>query len=125
MENEEKEKQEKKVEVKNPALKLAKQLQENRKKPDLIMDRVPEKTRKQFQELAHLEFCGDYGMTLKWLMDDLLSADTRMIVAKLQDQEARLQALESNDSTIQEAEPERESGIKMLDGKVRKVKKKK
>lgn len=35
----------------------------------LYMGRVPEKTKKAFIELAEDEFCGDYGMTLKWLID--------------------------------------------------------
>ncbi len=84
-------------EVKNPALKLAKKLQENRK--SLHIARIPDKTKKAFMALAEEEFCGDYGMTLKWLMDDIPSQDTRMIIAKLEEQDARLQALESRAHT--------------------------
>ncbi|KKK70060.1 hypothetical protein LCGC14_2927800, partial [marine sediment metagenome] len=57
--------------VKNPAHVLAKKLQENRK--SLHIARIPDKTKEAFIALAEDEFCGDYGMTLKWLMDDIPS----------------------------------------------------
>jgi len=40
-----------------------------RHKPDLKISRVPPKTLKVFKEIADEEFCGDYGMCLKWLVD--------------------------------------------------------
>jgi len=98
--------------VKNPAHVLAKKLQENRK--SLHIARVPDKTKEAFIVLAEKEFCGDYGMTLKWLIDDIPSQDTRMIIAKLEEQEARLQALESETHSSTD-EPD-ENTKKMLDG---------
>ena len=99
--------------VQNPALKLAKKLQENRK--SLHIARIPDKTKEAFTALAEEEFCGDYGMTLKWLIDDIPSQDTRMIIAKLEEQEARLQALESAIHSSEEVPDENTKT--MLDGK--------
>ena len=109
--------------VQNPAHLLAKKLQENRK--SLHIARIPDKTKEAFMALAEEEFCGDYGMTLKWLIDDIPSQDTRMIIAKLEEQETRLQALES--ATHSNEEVPDENQIKMLDGRkkvVRGLKKK-
>ena len=96
----------------NPAHVLAKRLQENRK--SLHIARIPDKTKETFIALADDEFCGDYGMTLKWLIDDILNQDTRMIIAKLEEQEARLQALES--ATHSSVEEPDENTKTMLDG---------
>ena len=99
--------------VQNPARVLIKKLQENRK--SLHIARVPDKTKEDFIALAENEFCGDYGMALKWLMDDILSQDNRLIIAKLEDFEARLQALESID-IVSEQNPS-EKVIKTFSGK--------
>lgn len=52
----------------------------------LRIARVPIETKKQFIDLADKEFCGDYGMALKWLMmdrwDKLLGLELR--IAKLE-----------------------------------------
>ena len=104
--------------VQNPAHVLAKRLQENRK--SLHIARIPDKTKEAFIALAEEEFCGDYGMTLKWLIDDIPSQDTRMIIAKLEEQEARLQALES--ATHSSEEVPDENKIKMLDGSKKVIK---
>ncbi len=98
--------------VKNPAHKLLGKLQENRK--SLHIARVPDKTKKAFIALAEEDFCGDYGMTLKWLFDDVLSQDTQMAIAKLEDHEERIQRLES---TKQPTGEESDKKFKrMLDG---------
>ena len=99
--------------VQNPAHLLAKKLQENRK--SLHIARIPDKTKEAFIALAENDFCGDYGMTLKWLIDDIPSQDTRMIIAKLEEQEARLQELES--TTHLNKEVPNENIKKMLSGK--------
>ena len=101
--------------VQNPAHALAKRLQENRK--SLHIGRIPDKTKEAFLILADEEFCGDYGMTLKWLMDDIPSQDTKMIVAKLEEQDARIQALEA--ATPPSSETSSEDTINMLDGKTK------
>ena len=98
--------------VLNPAYALAKKLQENRK--SLHIARIPDKTKEEFIDLAMKEFCGDYGMTLKWLMDDIPSQDIRMIIAKLEEQEMRIQTLESTTPTNKETPDE--GSRKMLNG---------
>jgi len=98
--------------VQNPAIKLAKRLQENRK--SLHIARIPDKTKEAFIALAEEEFCGDYGMTLKWLLDDIPSQDIRMILVQIGDHEERIQALESVEQKSKE-EPD-ENVVKMLDG---------
>lgn len=98
--------------VKNPALLLAKKLQENR--GSLHISRLPTKTKEEFIALAEKEFCGDYGMTLKWLLDDILSQDTRMIIARVQDHEIRIQTLESTNHLSKETSDE--DTRKMVDG---------
>lgn len=41
-----------------------------RQKPDLVINRVPENTLRQFKELVDKSnFCEDYGFGLKFLMD--------------------------------------------------------
>jgi len=100
-------------EVQNPAHLLAKKLQENRR--SLHIARIPDKTKEAFISLAESEFCGDYGMALKWLIDDIPGQDTRLIVAKLEEIEARLQALEST-TNKSEDKPD-ENTRTMLDGK--------
>ncbi len=106
------EENEKETGVQNPAHLLAKKLQENRK--SLHIARIPDKTKKAFIALADEDFCGDYGMTLKWLIDDIPSQDTRMIIAKLEEQDARIDALES--ATPINEEPSNENTKKMVDG---------
>ena len=106
--------------VQKPAKVLAKRLQENRK--SLHIARIPDKAKEAFIALAENEFCGDYGMALKWLIDDIPSSDTRMIVAKLEEHEVRLQAIES--ATRNEVPDDNKR--KMLDGSkkaIREVKK--
>lgn len=101
-----------KPEADNNANKLIKRLQEN--SIGIHISRVPEKTKQKFINLANSEFCGDYGFCLKWLMDDLLSQDTKMIISSLQDHEGRLVKLESLTTKEIPVEPK---GIKLLNGK--------
>ena len=76
---------------------------------------MPDKTKKDFIALAHEEFCGDYGMTLKWLMDDIISKDDKLIIVKLEEHESRIHNLESGTSIKEE--PPTENFIKMLNGR--------
>ena len=84
--------------------------------------RIPDKTRESFVALAESEFCGDYGMTLKWLMDDILSADTRMIFTRLEEIETKLRAIETG-ILLRGEEKEQKHHIKMCDGSKKEVKK--
>ena len=108
------EKDEQEPGVQNPALKLAKKLQENR--GSLRIARVPPKTKEAFIALADEEFCGDYGMTLKWLMDDTISQDTREVIAKLQEFEERISVLEQTKSSGDTPSEDNRPVRKMLDG---------
>ena len=108
------------AEVKNPAHLLQKKLQENRQ--SLHIARIPTATKEAFKKLAEDEFCGDYGMALKWLIDDIPGQDTRLIMAKLEEHEARIQDLETRVHTGKDQENV-ETGIKMLDGSKKGVKK--
>ncbi len=111
------EEKEQNLEVQSPIHSLRQKLQENRK--SLHIARIPDKTKEAFMALAEAEFCGDYGMTLKWLIDDIPSQDTRMIIAKLEEQEARLQTLESPNLKNEDESDKRT--IKMLDGSKKSV----
>lgn len=103
--------------VQHPIHLLRQKLQENRK--SLYISRIPDKAKEAFIIFADAEFCGDYGMTLKWLIDDIPSQDTRMIIAKLEEQEARLQTLESTNLKNEDESDKRT--IKMLDGSKKSV----
>ena len=95
---------------------LAKRISENSKA--IHIARVPDKTKEAFIKLANDEFCGDYGMLLKYLMDDIIGEDTKMIISKLSEHEERLESLEN--PTQPEDKPE-VVGRKMLDGSVKSV----
>jgi len=103
----------------NPAHKILNKLRRNSE--DLRIKRVPKPTLKAFKELADSEFCGDYGMTLKWLVDDIISADAKMMIAKLNEHHQRISSLEQ---ALSNAQPEEDTGVKrMTDGSLRKVRK--
>ena len=98
----------------NPAHVLARRLQENRK--SLHIARIPDKTKIDFIALAEEEFCGDYGMTLKWLMDDLINPDIKLILERVSELELRLAVVENNPT---QDKPKEEESRKMLDGTVK------
>lgn len=83
----------------------------------LKISRMPEKTKKAFIELAEEEFCGDYGMLIKALMDGQLTMKEEMMMARLDNLEARIVSLEH----VPE-KPEKKTSIKMLDGKEKVIK---
>lgn len=45
-------------------------------KRKLKINRVPENTKREFIELAEQEFCGDYGMTLKFIWEEFKKTNT-------------------------------------------------
>lgn len=65
---------------------------------DLYIKRLPKKTREFFVEFANTEFVGDYGMALKFIVDEFLVNGPRleMILSILDNYEARLTELEGN-----------------------------
>lgn len=78
--------------VDNPALMLAKKLKE--KNNSLFISRVPKGTRETFIAIADEEFCSDYGMLLKFLVDKMLDTDSNIILNKLAEHEERLSRIE-------------------------------
>ena len=73
---------------------LAEKLREN--KDSLHISRVPKKTRDMFIEIADEEFCSDYGMFLKFLMDKAIDYDMKAMMIKVQEHEERINALEED-----------------------------
>ena len=105
---EEKEQKNPGVEAKN----MLKRLQENSE--SLHISRIPPETKKGFVEWAKREFCGDFGMALKWLWDDLPKGDLNTILDVVQNHEERLLAIEQQGVGRQEEQPETR---KTVDGK--------
>ena len=53
----------------------------------LHIARIPDKAKVRFQEIANEEFAGDYGMTIKWLLDfrdGLLTTPNQMILEQME-----------------------------------------
>ena len=96
-----------------PTEKILKQLKENNK--SLRMSRVPGNTKPRFIALADADFEGDYGMTLKWLMDGLVSVETAEILDQISELRTRIERLESI--------PKQDGKVvrKMLSGNTKKV----
>ena len=84
------------------------------------INRVPRNTMKRFAELAKEEFCDDYGMCLKWLIDGLVDKDSALIMERIDELEERIQSLE----TAPKEEPVKTEEKKMLNGRTIKVKSK-
>lgn len=82
------------------------------------ISRVPKNTREAIIKLADDEFCGDRGMALKWLVDDMISPDTKAIIEAMTSLEARVMELESK-VTVTKTEPEDNKSVKMCDGSKR------
>ena len=77
----------------------------------LVINRVPPKTREAFIKLAMEEFCDDYGMTLKWLIDVYAT-----ILPKIHEVEYRLSLLEEAFKSGNKSSSD--DTIVMLDGRV-------
>jgi hypothetical protein len=112
-----------KKEQKNPgaeAKQMLKRLQENSE--SLHISRIPPNVKKEFIEWADKEFCGDYGMALKWLWDDLPKGDLNTILDAIQNHEERILVLEETQaSPVPTAEEPAKKVIKTLDGKKHEV----
>lgn len=101
-----------KIEETSGAKQILKKIRENY--GGIHISRVPEKTKKQFIELANDEFCGDYGMTLKFIMTGLVNADTQMILDNIDNLNERVSNLEESYKTGTETPAK---SIKMMNGK--------
>ena len=85
------------------------------KKPDLVIDRVPEKANQVFKEFAREEFCNDYGMTLKFLLDfylGLIPTGTEQMELKIMQLEQSINELKSSSK-----EDKNDGVIKMANGR--------
>ena len=91
--------------------KLANRLKDNNN--SLRISRVPKKTKEKFLKLAEEEFCGDYGMLLKFLMDGIVDNNQAIMIEKINELESRINILENKPKEEQE-----EGGVKLLSGKM-------
>jgi hypothetical protein len=90
---------------------------EKLKRTSLSIQRIPEKTKTEFMELAEKEFCKDYGMTIKWLLDfrkGLLENPNSQLQAQI-----NLLAEEIAELKKEEKIEEQPKGIKRADGQTR------
>lgn len=78
------------------------------KSKSLHINRVPEKTLNEFRDLAHDEFEGDYGMTLKWLFDLAMRFSPRVeqLESVIINHEKRLDFIENGGDTEEGDAPE-------------------
>jgi len=96
--------------VSSPVKELVRKLQEN--KNSLNISRVPPKTLEIFISIADEDFCSDYGMLLKTLVDKYIEFGSSDLILQLQNHEDRISNLEKN-----KKEDEPESKVKLLNGK--------
>ena len=80
----------------------------------LVISRVPRKTKEEFIALANDEFCGDYGMCLKWILEQAM--EKQSIMAFFENMDFKLnQILVGVPQTEQKPEADK---IKMVDGRI-------
>lgn len=65
----------------------------------LVIARVPIDVKERFVRIANEQFCGDYGMVLKWLVDGLLTAQQEQLQEQLDQLQSRIQHLEQEQTT--------------------------
>ncbi len=90
------------------------------KHQSLKINRIPEKTKSDFIKLANEEFCSDYGMLLKFLMDGLVSADAKMLMEMINQDRQEIEQLKQEVANLKGgaiAKP-KEKVITMLNGRV-------
>ena len=90
-----------------------KRLQENRK--SLNIARLPDKTKEEFINLANKEFCSDYGMTLKEILNCYFEYHSMKILF-FQNIDMKLDHILEIISQPEQEEKNPENFIKMLDG---------
>lgn len=87
-------------------------IREKVSRTSLFISRIPDKAKTEFKELAQAEFEGDYGFTLKWLLDfrnGILSNPNQILSDKID-------FLADQIKGFQESK-EKDSGIKLISGK--------
>ena len=109
-------------EIKEPAVELSsaeklEQLKGRVCKKNLYIQRIPAKTKLRFQELSAEDFDGDYGFTLKFLLDfydGLISSPNRILIEQMEVMAEEITKLKSVPK--EEPKPKRES-ITSLSGR--------
>lgn len=95
------------------------------RKNSIHIARVPPKTKEEFVALAHEDFCDDYGMALKWLLDEVKRLQA--VAEAIYDHEERIGILEKALLSPAQGEAKTEEipeGCKkMADGTIRRVQK--
>ena len=86
------------------------------KEESLHISRIPRNTREKFIALANAEFVGDYGMTIKFLIDGLINPELNEMYSQINDLQQRVEILESNQNLPSQPEGE-ENVIKTMSGK--------
>ena len=74
------------------------------RKPDLIITRIPPKVLERFKDFAYSEFCGDYGMAIRFLMDYLEG----LLPTGLEQIQGRIMILEAEIAELKKAIPKSE-----------------
>lgn len=80
----------------------------------LVINRIPPKTFDQFKQLADEEFCSDYGMTLKHLIDfyfGLIPSGLEVTQIQIEELKKKIEEIESK---LNEKKPEEQQKRKML-----------
>jgi len=77
------------------------------RRPDLTIQRIPNDVKEKFIELSEKEFCKDYGMCLKWLIDMYMPRNIEIMarldeIEKKLDNEAKTSKRRMADGTIVE-----------------------
>ena len=83
-------------------------------KPALTINRIPEKTLTAFKELSSEDFCEDYGMTLKFLLDFYFGAIGKGYERAEMKAELALEQISELRSQLEEKKSDKT--IKFLDG---------
>jgi len=104
-----------------------KELVEKIKSKGIMISRIPEKAKEQFVKLAEEEFCDDYGMLLKWLLEQTIEYQEikLMLFANFASFSTALELLNNKVEQIEKSmnrQPERV--IKTVSGEEIKIKKK-
>jgi len=87
----------------------ARQLRSVLQQKGIIISRVPQKTKEAFKAIAKEEFCDDYGMLLKWLIEN--SYLIQPILGRMDEFENRLLKLENSNP-----EEDAPKSVKMMGG---------
>lgn len=80
----------------------------------LSISRIPEKTKEEFVNFANEEFCGDFGMALKYIWDTFKSA--KMAYENFDFKLDQILTNQQNQQSPSSSDTE-DSGIKTMSGK--------